>query len=86
MEHEAGQNFNEVKRGEIKEIINYRQALLTGENYLKERPITLSLIRELHAMLMKDVRGKDKAPGQFREDQNWIGKKGATIEQARFIR
>jgi len=83
--HEAGQDFDEVKRGEIKEVINYRQALLTGENYLKERPITLSLVRELHAMLMKEVRGNDKDTGQFRHEQNWIGKKGATIEQARFV-
>lgn len=85
LQHEAGEHYDEAKRGEIREIINYRHALLTGESYLKDRPITLSLIRELHAILMKDVRGGDKTPGQFREEQNWIGKKGSTIEEARFI-
>ncbi|NDE91442.1 MAG: Fic family protein [Alphaproteobacteria bacterium] len=85
LNHEAGQEYDELKRNEIHEIINYRHALLTGEEYLKERPITLQLIRQLHAMLMQDVRGGDKTPGKFREDQNWIGKKGSTIEQARFI-
>lgn len=85
LQHEAGQEYDDAKRGEIREIMNYRRALLTAESYLKERPITLQLIRELHAILMKDVRGGDKTPGQFREEQNWIGKKGSTIEQARFV-
>lgn len=85
LQHEAGQDYDEAKRGEIREIINYRRALLTAEDYLKERPVTLQLIRELHAILMKDVRGNDKTPGKFRDDQNWIGKKGSTIEQARFV-
>jgi Fic family protein len=82
---EAGEEFDEHKRGSIHEIVNYRKALFTAEDYLKDRPITLQLIRELHGMLMKDVRGGDKTPGQFRTDQNHIGKKGTTIDQARFI-
>ncbi len=83
--HEAGQDFNEKKTNDIKEIINYRKALLLAENYVLERPITLQLIRELHAMLMKDVRGGDRTPGQFRSTQNHIGKPGTPISQARFI-
>ena len=82
---EAGEEYDETKRGEIQEVINYRVALLTGEEYLKVRPITLQLIRELHAMLLNDVRGSDKTPGKFREDQNWLGRKGSPIEDARFI-
>lgn len=85
LQHEAGEQYDEAKRGEIREILNYRRALLTAEEYLGERPITLQLIRELHAILMRDVRGGDKTPGKFRTDQNWIGKKGSTIEQARFV-
>jgi Fic family protein len=34
---------------------------------------------------MDGVRGKDKLPGAFRTEQNWIGSKGCTIDQARFI-
>ena len=85
LEHEAGEPFSEEKRGDIKEIVNYRRALLTAEEALRERPVTLSLIRELHAMLMEGVRGGDKTPGAFRADQNWIGPKGCRIEEARFV-
>ncbi|MBF0435747.1 MAG: Fic family protein [Magnetococcales bacterium] len=85
LKHEAGERYSEGKRGDIQEIMNYRKALLTAESILKERPITLSLIRELHAMLMNQVRGGDKTPGTFRTDQNWIGPKGCTIKEARFV-
>jgi len=85
LKHEAGEEYGEEKQGDIKEIINYRRALLMSENALEERPITLQLIRELHAMLMENVRGEDQTPGAFRTIQNWIGKRGCTIEQARFV-
>ncbi len=86
LQHEAGdEQRDEKKRGEIKEIINYRVALLTAEQELKSRPISLHLIRALHALLMQDVRGDDRTPGAFRTTQNHIGKPGTPIEQARFI-
>jgi Fic family protein len=85
LQHEAGEEFDKEKTNDIREISNYRQALRVAEKSLKERPITLSLVKELHAILMDSVRGKDKLPGQFRIDQNWIGKQGTPIEQARFI-
>ncbi|MCJ7600491.1 MAG: Fic family protein [Desulfobulbaceae bacterium] len=86
LKHEAGEDeSNEAKKGDIHEIINYRHALLVGEEYLMERPISLMLIRELHALLMQGVRGRDKTPGSYRTEQNWIGKKGTPIEEARFI-
>jgi Fic family protein len=34
---------------------------------------------------MNSVRGQDKTPGEFRVEQNWIGKQGCPIEQASFI-
>ena len=85
LQHEAGEDFEEDKERDIQEIINYRRALLLAEEHLQNRNITLSLIRELHEVLMNSVRGKDKTPGKFRTDQNWIGKVGSGIEDARFI-
>ena len=85
LKHEAGEEFSDTKKDDINEIMNYRRALLLGEDYLAERPISLQLIRELHAFLMDGVRGGDKTPGSFRDEQNWIGKKGTPIEDARFI-
>ncbi len=85
LQHEAGEEFEKEKTIDIQEIINYRRALLTAEDYLKERPVSLSLIRELHSILMNSVRGENKNPGAFRIDQNWIGKPGQSIDEARFV-
>jgi Fic family protein len=85
LKHEAGEQYNDAKRGDIKEVMNYRKALLTAETALEERPVTLQLIRELHSMLTSGVRGGDQTPGAFRTTQNWIGKKGSPIEAARYV-
>ncbi len=70
---------------DIKEISNYRKVLRIAEDELKKRPLSLNLIKSLHAVLLDSVRGKNKEPGLFRKDQNWIGKKGTSVENARFV-
>lgn len=85
LEQEAGILKEGEKAKDIQEIINYREALRTSHHYLEDRPITLSFVRELHKILLNSVRGQDKTPGEFRKDQNWIGKYGCTIEQASFV-
>lgn len=85
LQHEAGQEYSEAKQRDIHEVMNYRQALFMAEEALQERPVTLQLIRELHAMLTTGVRGGDKTPGAIRTTQNWIGARGTPIEQARFV-
>lgn len=85
LEHEAGQKYDERKRTDIQEILNYRRALMLAKESVVDRPIRLNLIREMHRILMESVRGQDKEPGQFRNDQNWIGTPGCTIDQATFV-
>ncbi|MBP6718405.1 MAG: Fic family protein [Rhodoferax sp.] len=85
LEQEAGLIKKGEKYEDIQEISNYRQALYSAREYLKDYPIRLSFVRELHRILMGSVRGKDKTPGAFRLDQNWIGKHGCTMEQASFV-
>ncbi len=86
LKYEAGISIKEKsKLQDIQEIINYRSALILAEKELKERPLTLFLIRQMHTELMTSVRGFDKNPGQLRTRQNWIGKLGATIEKAIFV-
>lgn len=85
LQHEAGLRFAPQKENDIQEIINYRKALALAEQRLQERPLSLNLIKELHAMLMQSVRGHNKAPGEFRRIQNWIGRPGAGVEQATFV-
>jgi Fic family protein len=82
---EAGMEQPEEKGRDIQEIQNYRQALIDGERALGSYPFSLHLVRSLHKTLMDSERGKDKSPGEFRQDQNWIGKAGCMIEEATFI-
>jgi len=42
-------------------------------------------MRELHGALLKGVRGEDRRPGEFRQWQNFIGKRGQNINEARFV-
>jgi len=85
LEHEAGQIYDESKTQDIQEILNYRQALIFAKAQLSDRAITLSFLKEMHQILMSSVRGQDKEPGQFRRDQNWIGRPGNKIEEATFV-
>lgn len=85
LEQEAGLLKQGEKFQDIQEISNYRQALYAAREYLKDYPIRLAFVRELHRILMSSVRGQDKTPGAFRLDQNWIGKHGCTMEQATFV-
>ncbi len=85
LEHEAGQLQLGEKAEDINEIINYRTALSLAREVVAERPISLGLVRQLHGVLMEGVRGQDKAPGEFRKDQNWIGRSGCSIDEASFV-
>ncbi len=75
----------ESKRLDIQEIINYRIALKVAEEELKSRPFTLNLLLQLHGILLDSVRGRNKARGEFRKVQNWIGAAGSTVDTADFV-
>ena len=75
----------ESRRQDITEIINYRKAMQYAMKELKQKPIHLNLLHKLHFMLLDSVRGQDKARGEFRKSQNWIGKPGFSIEQATYV-
>lgn len=86
LEREAGQKFDEHKNEDINEILNYRKALRLSQDHLKDgRPITLNLLLQLHDILLDSVRGQSRSPGQFRKEQNWIGRPGSTMDQASFV-
>lgn len=86
LQFEAGAEIvEEAKREDIQEIINYRRALNRAEEELASRPFNLNLVKELHGILLDSVRGRNKEPGRFRTTQNFIGSRGATIEQAAYI-
>ncbi|MEX2317098.1 MAG: Fic family protein [Pirellulales bacterium] len=67
------------------EVVNYVRAMNHGLERLKEFPLSLRLIREIHGVMLEDIRGNEKMPGEFRKSQNWIGSAGSTIETAAFV-
>ncbi len=73
------------KQMDYREVINYRRALAEGARLLGERPLTENVIKALHAILLDSVRGHNRAPGEFRKQQVYIGRPGATMENATFI-
>ena len=85
LEYEAAPQRPTKNYNDIEEVINYRTALKYAEKELSKRPICLNLIRDIHAILLKGVRGENKARGEFRRIQNWIGPPGSTIETAMFV-
>lgn len=58
---------------DINEVSNYVDAMNYGLARLQELPLSLRLIKEIHARLMAGIRGGHKSPGEFRTSQNWIG-------------
>ena len=58
---------------DVTEVSNYVAAMNYGLERLKDLPLCLRLLTEIHGILMKSGRGKQKQPGEFRVSQNWIG-------------
>src|SRR5258708_7011608 len=58
---------------DIREVSNYVDAMMYGLERLEKLPLSLRLVREMHARLLKGGRGGSKSPGAFRRSQNWIG-------------
>lgn len=74
-----------VRSKDVAEVVNYVRALNFGIERLKTLPLSLRLIRELHAELMSGTRGQYKDPGEFRRTQNWIGPVGCKLTTAAFV-
>ena len=79
------QIFDPLRPDDTSEILNYVDALNYGLERLKELPLSLRLIREIHAHLMQGVRGQHATPGEFRISQNWIGSAGVSLNSAVFV-
>lgn len=70
---------------DVGDVVNYVNAMNFGLERLKDLPLSLRLIREIHGRLLQGVRGGEKTPGEFRRTQNWIGSAGCTLASATFV-
>ena len=70
---------------DVEEVVNYVRAMEIGLQRLETLPLSTRLVREMHAVILAGVRGRERQPGQLRTTQNWVGPAGATIETAPFV-
>ena len=70
---------------DVKEVVNYVRAMNYGLDRLRALPLSLRLIREIHAELLRGVRGGHRQPGEFRTSQNWIGPANVPLREATFV-
>lgn len=86
LNYEAG-NKTEIEKDELHEISNYRAALFyaldnmatcSTINNSEKFPLVIRLIKEMHKILLNNVRGSSKDPGNFKRLQNYISS-GSTI-------
>ncbi len=81
--YEAGDKKLNTPIEDAIETLRYVYAMEYGLKRIKDIPISLRLIREVHKKLMTDTRGQNKQPGEFRKSQNWIG--GSKPSNADFV-
>ncbi|HET7038074.1 MAG TPA: Fic family protein, partial [Thermomicrobiaceae bacterium] len=84
LEFELTAEVRELPR-DVEEVVNYVRAMNYGLERLNELPLSLRLIREIHATLLADTRGAERALGEFRWTQNWIGPAGVPLSRASFV-
>lgn len=75
----------EEKTKDAQEVINYINTVNYALTKIEKSSINLDLIKGMHKVLMEDVRGNEKAPGEFREVQNWIGSEFSKVSDAIFV-
>ncbi len=71
--------------GDVSEVINYVSAMNYGLERLEKIPLSICLIREIHARLLEGSRGSNLMPGDLRTRQNWIGPSGCKLNEAIFV-
>ncbi len=79
----SSDNIRPERRDDWQEVQNYIKAMNFSIDKLTTLPLSSRLLRQAHKILMSGARGQHRAPGKFRESQNWIG--GSTINDAVYV-
>lgn len=65
-------------RSDVIETILYRRALNAAQKGLQEGyPLSEALLKSIHRQLLSFGRGAQKAPGLYKQEQNYIGERGS---------
>jgi len=68
-----GNKVKGVNRDDERELLNYKKAMDFISKYLgKDDPISEGIVREVHKILVKGVRGENADPGNYRKIQNYV--------------
>ena len=71
--------------GDVREVTNYVDAAFAGFDLIETRPISVGVLRELHAILVAGTRGDSYQSGELRATQVFIGARRGGISAARFV-
>ncbi|HQM95281.1 MAG TPA: Fic family protein [Methanofastidiosum sp.] len=75
----------EEKTKDAQEVINYINTVNYALTKIEKSPINVELIKNMHKVLMEEIRGDERSPGEFREVQNWIGSELSKVSDANFV-
>lgn len=70
---------------EVREVRNYVRATERGLELIQQKPICLTVLAELHAILVEGTRGDGSDAGKLRQRQVYIGERSKGIERSRFV-
>lgn len=70
---------------DVDEVFKYVKAMNHGLERLEQLPVSIRLLKEIHAILLQGTRGAELAPGELRIRQNWIGSAGCKLAEAVFV-
>jgi Fic family protein len=69
----------------VAEVVNYVRAAEAAYEWIKDRPITIGMLRELQKILVRGTRGDTPDAGNVRSIQVFIGLNVGRVEDARFV-
>lgn len=74
-----------LRTAQVREVLNYVEAAERGLSVIRERPISLNLLSELQAILVRGTPSDGASAGRLRQGQVYIGERARGIENARFV-
>lgn len=79
-EEDAELFSSEEHRSDTIETYLYGRSLRMARQCIEDgQPLSKSLIKQMHQLLLSAARGQHKDPGQFKSEQNYIGSRGSSV-------